>query len=115
MKKPSFKGLARGALVVALLGFVGPRAAEAKAAHEVRTIKIEGMKFVPEQLEASVGDKIVWKNDDLVPHTATAEDKSFDSGAINQEKSWSYTVRKKGKIPYKCAFHPTMKGLLIVK
>ena len=50
----------------------------------------------------------------LIPNAKNA-DKSFDSGAIKQNKSWRYTVHKKGQLSYSCTFHPTMKGILIVK
>jgi plastocyanin len=77
------------------------------------TIMIRNMKFEPATLEVRQGDVIEWKNDDLTPHTATTA--QFDSGSIEPEKSWRYTVRKSGTFPYACTFHPDMKGTVVVK
>jgi plastocyanin len=54
-------------------------------------------------------------NKDLVPHTVTAVNKAFDSGAINAGASWTYVAKKAGEYPYSCAFHPIMKGTLKVQ
>ena len=79
------------------------------------TIAMEGVAFVPETLTVKQGDTVVWTNKDPFPHTATAQDRRFDSREIAPDKTWKYTVRKKGKIPYVCTLHPTMKGTLVVE
>ena len=60
------------------------------------------------------GDRIVWKNKDLVPHTATAAG-SFDSKSIASGASWSHVVRKPGRYDVVCLFHPGMKATLVVQ
>lgn len=87
----------------------------ASAASTTHTIVISGMKFVPETVTVSRGDTIVWVNKDFFPHTATAQDKSFDSRDIVTNKSWKYVATRKGVFPYVCTLHPTMKATLIVK
>jgi plastocyanin len=79
------------------------------------TVTIEGMRFQPEMLTVERGDTIVWTNKDLVPHTATSTAGSFDSKLIEADKSWKYTVHKKGGFGYICTFHPTMKAMLQVE
>jgi len=79
------------------------------------TVTIEGMSFGPSTLRLKRGDKVVWVNKDLVPHTATASDKSFDSRTIAAGASWSHTLTRRGTIAYVCTYHPTMKGTLIVE
>ena len=81
------------------------------ATHEV---KIEGMQFSPASLTVKKGDKVVWRNADLVPHTATATG-SFDSKTIAAGKSWTYVAGKAGTHAYVCTLHPTMKGTLVVQ
>jgi len=49
-------------------------------------------------------------NKDFFPHTATAKDKTFDSGSIDANGSWAFTAEKTGDHPCGCNFHPTMKG-----
>lgn len=95
------------ALMMVLAVSVGPRALAAKAEHEVL---IQGMKFVPDRLQVHVGDTVVWKNEDLVPHTVTAKGKSFDSPPIESGKSWRTVIRRLGDFPYFCRFHPLMKA-----
>ncbi len=73
------------------------------------------MKNLPATLIVNVGDTVVWKNDDIVPHTATDRGKGFDSGSIEPGASWSYAASRKGTYFYYCAFHPNTKGKLIVR
>jgi plastocyanin len=84
------------------------------AAAATHTVTIEGMKFVPETVTVKKGDRIVWKNKDLVPHTATAAG-SFDSKSIASGASWSHAVRKPGRYDVVCSFHPGMKATLVVQ
>jgi plastocyanin len=93
-------------LAFAMLGSAG--------AAQTHTVVIEGMQFSPQALTVQHGDRIVWQNKDLVPHTATAAG-SFDSGTIEAGKSWSYVANKAGTLAYVCTLHPTMKATLIVK
>jgi plastocyanin len=85
------------------------------AAGKVHTVTIEQMKFAPESLDAAVGDTVVWKNKDVVPHNATASNGGFKSPTIAPGGSWKYKLRKKGAFPYTCTLHPTMKAALNVK
>lgn len=78
------------------------------------TVTIENMQFNPQELTVHRGDRIVWVNKDLFPHTATA-DKVFDSGSIAADSSWSYIANKSGVIAYGCTFHPTMKAKITVQ
>lgn len=87
----------------------------ALAAQTTHTVVIAEMKFVPESLTVKRGDTIVWVNKDFFPHTATAQDRSFDSQEIGTTKSWKYVAKKDGTFHYICTLHPTMKGVLIVK
>jgi len=97
-------------LAALLLAAALPLAARA-ATH---TITIEGMKFSPETVTVKAGDRIVWQNKDVVPHTATAKG-VFDSGAIAVGKSWSHAAPKPGRYDYVCTFHPGMKATLVVQ
>ncbi len=82
---------------------------------KTHTVSIEGMRFQPEVLTVARGDTIVWVNKDIVPHTATSKTGGFDSKDIQVDKSWEYTIQKKGNFAYICTFHPTMKAMLRVE
>jgi plastocyanin len=86
-----------------------------EAAAATHTVVMEGVGFVPNVVTVARGDTVVWVNKDPFPHTATAQDKSFDSKEIAPGKSWRFTAKKSGTIPYVCKLHPSMKGTLIVK
>ena len=79
----------------------------------VAGVSMRNILFDPVTLEIMKGDVVEWKNDDLVPHTATSS--SFDSGALASGLSWRHTFTETGSFPYVCTFHPHMKGVVIVK
>ena len=103
--------------VLALLLSCAAQAADVKqpAAAATHTVTIENMQFNPSQLEVHRGDRIVWVNKDLFPHTVTAVSKAFDSGSIAADASWTYVAGKKGDYAYGCNFHPNMKGNIRVR
>lgn len=76
-------------------------------------ITIAKMKFGPVPA-LHVGDVIVWHNDDIFRHTATARDKSFDVD-LPPKSQHSMTVKQAGKVDFYCRFHPMMKGTLDVQ
>lgn len=77
------------------------------------TVLITGSKFVPEKLKVNPGDKVTWTNEDIVPHTVTG--KTFDSTSLDKRGAWTLVRSESGSVPYRCRFHPTMTGVLIVK
>jgi plastocyanin len=77
-------------------------------------VTIKNFKFTPGTSSVHVGDTITWTNQDIAPHTATAQDGSFDTGTINKNKSGSHTFTKAGTFPYICSIHPNMKGTVTV-
>jgi plastocyanin len=83
-------------------------------AAETHVITIEGMKFALPTVTVKKGDKVVWQNKDIVPHTVTAAGK-FDSGEIKANGSWTWTAQAPGRYDYTCTYHPTMKGALVVQ
>jgi plastocyanin len=79
-------------------------------------VEIKGLKFLPNVLTVHPGDKVVWTNNDIVPHTVTTVDKGFDSGSIAVGASWTHSFPvKMGEYSYICTFHPNMKAKLIVQ
>jgi plastocyanin len=76
---------------------------------------MSNFKFTPETLEVHVGDTIEWDNTDLVLHTATADDQTFDTGDVKASEAKHVVAEKKGRFPYVCRYHTTMKGTLIVQ
>lgn len=77
-------------------------------------VAIRNFAFNPPVITVPVGATVTWTNDDIEQHTATADDKSFDSDAIDHGKSFSFTFTKAGTFRYSCLIHPEMIGQVIV-
>jgi plastocyanin len=90
-------------------------AAAAHAAGKTHSVRIEGMKFVPERIEVAVGDTVVWTNKDFLSHSITASEAHVESGDLAPSKSFRLVARKRGEMLYICRLHPVMKGMLVVR
>lgn len=78
-------------------------------------VEIRKFKFIPDQLLVKAGDTIIWTNFDIAPHTATADDKSWDTEILKQGQSKSIVVSETMAIQYSCRFHPNMKAKLQIE
>jgi plastocyanin/uncharacterized membrane protein len=78
------------------------------------TVIMKEMRFDPPALTVRPGDTVEWKNEDMFAHTATADDKSFDSSLVQPGQSWKTTIAKSGDLSYHCSPHPNMKAKLVV-
>jgi len=78
-------------------------------------IQIVNFSFSPATLTVKVGDTVTWTNQDGIGHSATADDKSFDTGILSQRRSRAVTFGKAGTYTYHCSPHPNMRGTIIVQ
>lgn len=78
--------------------------------------KVEIVEFTyqPDPVVVQTGGKVIWQNQDTAPHTATADDNSFDTGTIEKGKLGSATFKEAGTFTYFCEIHPTMHGTVEV-
>ncbi len=77
-------------------------------------VEIKAFAFVPARLKVAPGDEITWINRDVVPHTATAADESWDTGTLDQGQSATLTVSEGMQVRYLCAHHPSMVAELVL-
>jgi plastocyanin len=77
-------------------------------------VDIQNMKFQPDPVNVAAGDSVQWTNRDDSDHTVTADDGSFDSGAMEQGDTFTQTFSAAASIKYHCEFHAGMKGTVIV-
>jgi plastocyanin len=82
---------------------------------KVVTVVMRNTTFVPGRIQISAGTTVVWRNDDQLIHTVTANDKSFDSGLLQPGKTYRRTFDRPGQYPYYCLPHPFMKGVVVVQ
>ena len=103
-----------GAMAVAFAALLGLREGrEAPPAPRRHVVEIRSFRFEPGRLAAAPGDTVVWINRDMVPHTATADDRGWDSGELASGASWSRVVPAGGLGEYLCSYHPTMTGAVV--
>jgi plastocyanin len=104
-------------LALIVVGFTAySRGAHAHIASiDANEIVIQNFAFVPSTLTIKAGEKVTWVNRDDEPHTATANDKSFNSKTLENGERFSTEFRKPGTYQYYCALHPKMTAQIIVK
>ena len=66
-------------LAAVALGMLG---SPASPAGTTQSILMKGIAFEPKQVTVHVGDALEWANQDIVAHTATARDKSWDVNVL---------------------------------
>ena len=88
----------------------------APSGEAAKSEKVEIVEFTyePDPVVVQVDGKVIWQNQDTAPHTATADDGSFDTGTIEKGKLGSATFKEPGTFTYFCAIHPTMHGTVEV-
>ncbi|HEV2124382.1 MAG TPA: cupredoxin family copper-binding protein, partial [Chloroflexota bacterium] len=105
------EGLAGGADTTA--GQDASPPADEAAASEV-TVEIVDFEYAPDPVEITAGFTVTWVNRDSVPHTATGDGGSFQSGTLRTDESFSSTFDEPGTYEYFCEFHANMSGTVIV-
>ena len=77
-------------------------------------VRIEDFTFKPGELRVKAGTTVTFTNADGFAHTATAKDKSFDSGNLEQDATFEHTFEEAGTFEYLCAVHNSMTGTITV-
>ena len=116
----------RALIVAVLLGALavaaGPMSMAGARADQTPTpnpspfvVHLKNYAFVPATLTVPVGALVEFQNDDSVAHTVTATGKeAFDSGNLDGGAKFKHTFSKAGRFDYVCAYHPNMKGTIVV-
>ena len=104
-----------GASAVAVLALAPGLAGACGRRPKTETVTIAAVAFHPGSVTAAVGDTLVFRNDDPVPHTATANGGAFDSGDLQPDGTWRWVPKAPGRIPYHCTYHPNMTGVIVVR
>lgn len=101
-------------MVAGTAGAIVASAVAADGHAQSHAVAIEGFAFAPGDLTISVGDKVVFTNEDRAPHTATADNGSFDTGTLQKGQAATITFNAAGTYSYFCAVHPHMKATITV-
>lgn len=95
-------------------GSEGSEPAPSGEARKAEKVQIVEFTYEPDPVVVQVGGKVIWQNEDAAPHTATADDGSFDTGIIEKGKLGSATFKEAGTFTYFCKIHPQMHGTVEV-
>ena len=91
------------------------QAGEASMTAATAEVEIADFEYVPETITVAAGDEVTWTNADDAPHTATAEEGSFDTGDLDRAEEGRVTFDAPGTYSYYCRFHAFMKGTVEVR
>jgi plastocyanin len=79
------------------------------------TVDIASFKYKPATIAVKKGGRVRWTNSDSAAHTATADDRSFDTQTIGRGAVRMVTFTTPGTVAYHCDFHPFMKATVVVR
>jgi plastocyanin len=99
-------------LCIALIGGVSDCAPRSPRSEPVAVIDFT---YQPASIVVALGDTIIWRNTDFVPHTATADDNAWDSKMLAAGATWRLVAGTLGRYRYHCVFHPNMEGTIEVR
>jgi plastocyanin len=89
-------------------------AAPAAAGADELEVKMPGKFFEPARVTAVAGDRVTFRNNDLVTHDVRIGGGVFDSGPIVRFTSWAQAIVQPGEYPFICTLHAFMSGNLSV-
>jgi plastocyanin len=112
---PSAVRICAAAVASLILAGTAASTGEVKAGAKSYVVTMQIVGFDPPVLSVKSGDRVTWVNKDLFPHTATADDKAFDSHSVAPSGTWTLVAGKPGTYTYACTFHPTMKATIKVQ
>ena len=109
--------LAAALVTTAALGACGSSdepASNSGGSEDETSLAITDFRFQPNPLVVPVGARVKVTNNDDAAHTATAEDKSFDTGNLAAGAEKEITLSNPGEISYICSIHNYMRGVIRV-
>jgi plastocyanin len=66
--------------------------------------------YAPRAMNVMPGSIISWTNEDMTPHTVTADNNLFDAGPISPGDTFENVFDTPGELGYHCSIHPWMTG-----
>lgn len=114
-----WSALALAAVIAAVFGVAGASADSTSPSSPSPTasptlVVIKDFAFKPATLTIKPGTTVQWRNDDGVPHTATASGGAFDSHNLDRGATYTFTFTKPGTYAYVCSYHPSMTATITV-
>jgi plastocyanin len=108
---PAVAGLLAGMVLVS----TAARSTHATASPRSVTVHIANFAFEPRDTAVSIGDTVVWINDDEFEHVVVADSQAWSSPTLAHGRHFAFVATRAGRFPYHCSAHPVMRGTLEVK
>lgn len=80
---------------------------------QTHVVDVRNFAYEPATLDIQAGDTLAFVNHDIVPHTATARDQSWDTESIATADTVRVVAGASGD--YFCAFHPSMMATVAIR
>jgi len=78
------------------------------------TVTMADVAFAPAEVNAHLNDTLEWVNKDIVDHTGTARNGTWDV-VVEPGRSGKVVLTSAGTIDYYCKLHPNMVGKITVR
>jgi plastocyanin len=101
-------------LGAALLATAAALVVPAVAGADGVQVTMPGKYFEPARVTAVAGDRVTFRNSDLVTHDVRIGGGVFDSGPIGRFTSWGQAMDQPGEYPFVCTLHAFMSGNISV-
>lgn len=77
------------------------------------SVIMQDIAFIPDSVTIQAGQKVIWTNEDLVPHTVTSGNpgdadagEEFESSNLITGATYEHRFDEPGTYTYFCEFHP---------
>jgi len=84
-------------------------------AGETVTVRIDGMRFDPQNLTVKPGTTVTWVHGSQMPHTINGSADGMRSGILYSGQKYTHTFKSTGNYSYVCDLHPSMRGSVVVE
>ena len=79
------------------------------------TVRIDGMRFDPENITVKPGATVTWLHGSQMPHTVSSNADGLRSSTLYKGQQYSHTFNTTGSYSYFCELHPSMTGSVVVE
>ena len=92
-----------------------PASGTSTPAGENVTVRINGMRFDPQNITVKPGTTVTWVHGSQMPHTISGNADGMSSGTLYNGQRYTHTFKATGRYNYVCDLHPSMTGSVVVE
>jgi len=92
-----------------------PAGGTSTPAGETVTVRIDGMRFDPQNITVKPGTTVTWVQGSQMPHVINGNAEGMRSGTLYNGQKYTHTFKTTGRYSYVCDLHPNMTGSVVVE